>query len=185
MTRNMSVWDLENTVAGSWPLKDIFIRKMFVKKNLSPQLQISGQTDRDFNERGQFQTSFQNAEALQVIGIISSSDMQIKFKLKMTVVERKKRRRKGSRKNQPRPFWMTGVSASVADHCREIDGDTADHSAASTLRARGKKPEAAQPRSTQTKRTWRLTSIRQIWNCCPNLELLFACSLDLRCLLFF
>lgn len=30
MTRNMSIWDLKNTVVGSWPLKNIFIR--FKKK---------------------------------------------------------------------------------------------------------------------------------------------------------
>lgn len=32
MTRNMSVWDLENTVIGSWPLKNIFIRLKKKKK---------------------------------------------------------------------------------------------------------------------------------------------------------
>lgn len=54
----------------------------------------------DFNERGQFQTSFQNAEALQVIGIISSLDMQIKFQLEMTEMEKQSQQEREGKKKE-------------------------------------------------------------------------------------
>lgn len=54
---------------------------------MSPQLQTSGETDTDFNDRGQFLTSFRK-QKLQVIGVISSLDMQIQFELEMTEMER-------------------------------------------------------------------------------------------------
>lgn len=149
MTRNMSIWDLKNTVVGSWPLKNIFIR--FKKKEeegkrekncLSPQLPISGQTDTAFNERGQFQTSFQNTEALQVIGIISSLDMQIKFQLEMTELEkqpqqeREKEEEEERKQRERHTFVLQDNWRSAEEATAKTEEDTAEH-VKTTTRVRG------------------------------------------------
>ena len=60
-----------------------------------------------------FRLLFWNAETLQVIGIINSLDMQIKFKLEMTEMEKKpqhqktkEREEREARQKQLWPFWM-------------------------------------------------------------------------------
>ena len=54
-----------------------------------------------------------NAETLQVLGIINSLDMQIKFKLEMTEMDKqpqqektKDREEREARQKQLWPFWM-------------------------------------------------------------------------------
>lgn len=60
-----------------------------------------------------FRLLFWNAETLQVIGIINSLDMQIKFKLEMTEMEKqpqqekmKERKEREARQKQLWSFWM-------------------------------------------------------------------------------
>ena len=60
-----------------------------------------------------FRLLFWNAETLQVIGIINSLHMQIKFKLEMTEIEKQpqqektmEREEREARQKQLWPFWM-------------------------------------------------------------------------------
>lgn len=88
----MSDWDLKNTVVGSWPFKNIFLRKK--KRTCLHSSKFQGKLTLTLMKVVSFRLLFWNSEALQVIGTISSLDMQIKFKLEMTEMEKQPQQEK-------------------------------------------------------------------------------------------